>query len=85
MKLFEDYFGQSNKTLSVATSQQVPKLRTVEQTIKELKVLDQGCQITDYALRQWMRKGKIKALSVNGNKQLIYWDSLLNFLRKGVN
>ncbi|MBR3126363.1 MAG: hypothetical protein IKF42_13205 [Mogibacterium sp.] len=46
------------------------KLRTIEQTIAELRAEDPGCQLTDWALRQLVREGAIPSIKI-GKKSLL--------------
>ena len=38
------------------------KVRTIKETIKELRAIDPGCQLTEWQLRQLVKEEKIPAM-----------------------
>lgn len=59
------------------------KLRTIENTIIELKRIDPDTALTGWALRQLVKEGKIPALKV-GTKQLISVEAVERFINSQV-
>ena len=55
------------------------KLRTISETINELKMHDPGCQLTDWALRQMVKEGKIPYLSI-GKKVLLSVEAVERYI-----
>lgn len=74
---FEDY----HTTTTVIKRIELPQLRTIKDTVAMLKELDKDSGITEYFIRCLCKSGKIKTLTV-GSKVLVYWNSLVEFLKK---
>lgn len=53
---------------------------TIRETAARCKA--EGLGVSEWALRGWVRTGKIKYVMA-GNKALIYWKNLLTFLESG--
>ena len=60
------------------------KLRTISETINELKAYDPGCQLTDWALRQMVKEGKIPYVSV-GKKALLSVEAVERYIDNQLN
>lgn len=59
------------------------KLRTIDNTIIELKKLDPDTALTGWALRQLVKEGKIPCMLV-GSKQLITVESVERYVNSQV-
>ena len=46
------------------------KVRTIKETIKELRAIDPGCKLTEWQLRQLVKEEKIPAMMA-GKKALL--------------
>lgn len=55
------------------------KLRTIDQTITELKASDPDCALTSWALRQLVKSGDIPAINI-GKKQLVSIEAVERFV-----
>lgn len=60
------------------------KLRTIEQTIAELRSEDPGCQLTDWALRQLVREGAIPSIKI-GKKSLLSIEAVERYVNEQLN
>jgi hypothetical protein len=60
------------------------KLRTISETINELKMTDPGCQLTDWALRQLVKEGAIPSIKV-GKKALLSVEAVERFVNHQLN
>ena len=61
----------------------IPHMRTVDNIVKELKVLDADCEVSTYCIRQLVKRGHLRALP-SGSKLLInLWD-VLDLMNMGV-
>lgn len=56
-----------------------PRMRTIKETIAELKQIDPQTAITEYYLRDLVNSGQIVFVKA-GNKTLINFDKFLEFL-----
>ena len=59
------------------------KLRTIDNTIIELKRMDPDTALTGWALRQLVKEGKIPCMMV-GSKQLITVEAVERFIHSQV-
>lgn len=57
----------------------IPRMRTIQELVKEIKQLDNDTQITVSAIRRLVRENKIKSVSI-GNKTLINLDYCIDYL-----
>lgn len=57
----------------------LPRMRTIKETIAELKQIDPQTAITEYYLRDLVNSGQIMFVKA-GNKTLINFDKFLEFL-----
>lgn len=57
----------------------IPRMRTIKETIAELKEIDPGTAITEYRIRDLVNSGQIVYVKA-GNKILINFDRFLEFL-----
>lgn len=57
----------------------IPKMRTIQELVKEIKQLDNDTQITVSAIRRLVRENKIKSVRV-GNKTLINLEHCIDYL-----
>lgn len=57
----------------------IPKMRTIQELVKEIKQLDNDTQITVSAIRRLVRENKIKSVRI-GNKTLINLDYCIDYL-----
>jgi len=55
----------------------VTKVRTIKETIKELRAIDPGCQLTEWQFRQLVKEEKIPAMMA-GKKALLLLSGTLN-------
>jgi len=53
------------------------QVATINKTLERAR--SEGLGIPETALRRWVKEGQVPAVYV-GNKALIYWPTLLNFL-----
>lgn len=60
------------------------RLRTIDQTISELKKADPGCQLTKWGLRELVRKGAIPKLNC-GNRALLSVESVERYVDAQLN
>ena len=60
------------------------RLRTIDQTISELKKADPGCQLTKWGLRGLVKKGAIPTLYC-GNKALLSVESVERYVNAQLN
>ncbi len=60
----------------------IPKMRTVDEAVKEIKTSDPKSCITGSMLRRWQREGKLPYVAV-GTKHLINMDILTDILQNG--
>ena len=56
--------------------------RSPRNAVKELKKIDPGCEVTEFAIRLWIEEGKLKFVSV-GRKKMILMSSLFEYLERG--
>ena len=59
-----------------------PELLTIRQTAAKAK-REGMYNITETGLRRWIAEGMLRVVPV-GNRKLICWDTLMEFLRAGV-
>ena len=57
------------------------KVRTIKETIKELRAIDPGCQLTEWQLRQLVREEKIPAMMA-GKKALLSVEAVERYLEE---
>ena len=57
----------------------MPRMRTIQETAKELRETDPNTALTPYAIRQMVLNGTIPCINV-GKKRLINMDVLEGFL-----
>lgn len=55
------------------------RMRTIKNCVPELRKVDPGTQVTEYAIRKLVLQGRIKFTRM-GCKILVNFDSLLNYL-----
>ena len=60
------------------------RLRTIKETISELKVNDPGCQLTDWALRQLVKEGVIPSIKI-GKKSLLSVEAVERYVNNQLN
>ena len=60
------------------------RLRTIRETICELKVNDPGCQLTDWALRQLVKEGVIPSIKI-GKKSLLSVEAVERYVNDQLN
>ncbi len=56
-----------------------PKMRTIKETISELKAIDSNTAFTEYALRTAIKTGAIPHIQA-GNKILVNFDTVQRYL-----
>ncbi len=56
-------------------------VRTIKETIKELKAIDPGCQLTEWQLRQLVKEEKIPAMMA-GKKALLSVETVKRYLEE---
>lgn len=61
----------------------IPRMRTIQELVKEIKQLDNDTQITVSAIRRLVRENKIKSVRI-GNKTLINLDYCIDYLNNPV-
>ena len=61
-------------------TEQTMQLATIRDTAARAKV--EGLGISEKALREWVAAGKL-AFVASGNRRLIFWPTLMEFLSKG--
>ena len=59
---------------------QVYNLASIRQTA--LRCKNEGIPLAEKAIRKFIKNGKIPAV-MSGNKALILWENVLNFVKKG--
>ena len=59
---------------------QICDLASIRQTAQRCK--SEGIPIAEKAIRNFVKTGKLPAI-MSGNKALIYWENVLNFIKKG--
>lgn len=57
----------------------LPRMRLIKECVAELKALDPHTAVTEYYLRRLVKSGKFPVVMA-GNKALINFDSLLEYL-----
>jgi len=60
------------------------RLRTIKQTIHELKATDPGCQLTEWALRQMVKEEKIPVVKA-GKKSLLSVEAVERYITEQLN
>ena len=60
----------------------VPRMRTAQKIVAEIKALDPDSEVTEYFVRQLVKDGTVKPTWA-GNKALINLDDVLDLLRIG--
>lgn len=60
----------------------IPRMRTAPKIVAELKALDPDTDVTEYYVRQLVKKGTVPVVWA-GNKALINLNDVLNLLRMG--
>lgn len=60
------------------------RLRTIKDTISELKATDPGCQLTDWALRQLVKEGVIPSIKI-GKKSLLSVEAVERYVNEQLN
>ena len=60
-----------------------PRIRTIQQCLKEIKLLDHDTAVTENFLRLLCKEGKVKHFK-SGNKYLVNFDNLLEFLNYSI-
>lgn len=60
----------------------IPRMRTAQKIVAEIKAMDPGTEVTEYFVRQLVKDGTVKPTWA-GNKALINLDDVLNLLRAG--
>ncbi len=60
----------------------VPRMRTAAKIVAEIKALDPGSDITEYRVRQMIKRGDV-AVTWAGKKALVDLDDVLDLLRVG--
>lgn len=63
-------------------STKIPRMRTAQKIVAEIKALDPGSEVTEYFVRQLVKDGTVKPTWA-GNKALINLDDVLDLLRAG--
>ncbi len=56
-----------------------PRMRTIKETISELKTIDKNTSFTEYALRMAIKSGSIPHIQ-SGNKILVNFDTVQRYL-----
>lgn len=57
----------------------IPRLRYINDAVKELKDTDKDCPITYYLIRTWITEGKLAKIKY-GSAWLVNMDELCSFL-----
>lgn len=60
----------------------IPRFKTIQECLIEIKKLDKDSAISEWFIRSLCRNQLIDYLA-SGNKSLVNYDSLLNYLNKG--
>ena len=60
----------------------IPRFRTIQQCLAEIKKLDEGSSISEWFIRSLCKKELIEYYA-SGNKSLVNFDSLLKYLGGG--
>lgn len=60
----------------------IPRMRTVDEAVTEIKRADPNTCVTGSMLRRWQREGKLPYITV-GKKHLINLDTLIQILETG--
>ena len=60
----------------------IPRMRTAPKIVAELKALDPDTDVTEYYVRQLVKKGAVRVVWA-GNKALINLDDILELLHMG--
>jgi len=60
------------------------RLRTIKETITELKANDPGCQLTEWALRQLVKEEKIPVIKA-GKKSLLSIEAVERYVNDQLN
>lgn len=58
----------------------LPRMRLIKECVAELKALDPHTAVTEYYLRKLVKSKKLPAVKMAGNRALINFDSLLEYL-----
>lgn len=75
--------GEKNLCYNIMDARHsVPRLRTIKSCFNELKKIDPNCDITEWFIRQLCKSNKID-YRLNGNKSLVNFDSLIEYLSVG--
>lgn len=61
----------------------IPRMRTIQELVNEIKQLDNDTQITVSAIRRLVKENKIKSVRI-GNKTLINLDYCIDYLNNPV-
>lgn len=54
------------------------RMRTIHETIKEIKAMDEKTSITENSIRNLCKAGKVKCILI-GNRYLLDLDDLINY------
>lgn len=57
------------------------QMLTVKESVS--RCADSGFSISEYALRLWLKQGKVPFVMAGHSKKLIYFPNLLDFLTSG--
>ncbi len=60
----------------------IPRMRTAAEVVAEIRALDPGSAVTEYRVRQMIKRGDV-SVSWAGKKALVNLDDILDFLRTG--
>ena len=60
------------------------RLRTIKQIVNELKAIDPGCQLTEWALRQMVKEEKIPVVKA-GKKSLLSVEAVERYINQQLN
>ena len=58
----------------------VPKLRTVAETVREIRGMEENCYVTEHMLRRAIREKKIRCIE-SGNRKILDLDDVIEYLR----
>ena len=62
--------------------ERIPRMRTAPGIVRELKMLDPGCEVTEHYVRQLIKDSAVPVVWA-GNKALINLDDVLELMRVG--
>lgn len=57
------------------------KIATIRDTVSRCQ--REGIGVTEYGLRRWIKEGRLKVLW-SGNRALVNWDNLMEFVSGGI-